>query len=163
RLMVAVETAEGGRLNEERIKLLTGGDRIKARRMREDFWAFEPTHKLIVITNHKPDVRGTDHATWRRLRLTPFTVQYLDPDAPENVGKEIPAKRRINKRLAEQLQAEREGILAWMVRGCLNWQVRGLPTPKVVQQATQQYRDAQDVFGAFMAERCIVSASVRSR
>ena len=94
RLLVAAESAEGGRINEERIKALTGSDPITARRMREDFWQFDPTHKLILVTNHKPEVRGTDHAIWRRLRLVPFAVQFLDPAAPENAGKVIPDNRR---------------------------------------------------------------------
>jgi putative DNA primase/helicase len=161
RLMVATETAAGGRLNEERIKLLTGGDVIKARRMREDYWSFSPTHKLILVTNHKPNVRGTEHAVWRRLRLVPFGVQYLHPAAPENAGKVIPPDRVIDRHLAEKLKAEREGTLAWLVRGCLASQADGLSSPAVVQQATAEYRSSQDMLATFMEERCITNPAVR--
>jgi hypothetical protein len=74
RLVFAVETDEGRRLSESLTKELTGGDTIKARRMREDFWSFKPQHTVVLVTNHKPRVAGTDHAMWRRLTLVPFTT-----------------------------------------------------------------------------------------
>jgi putative DNA primase/helicase len=154
RLLFAVETPQGRRLNEERLKRLTGRDPIDARRCREDWWSFLPTHKLVLVTNHKPVVRGTDHGMWRRLRLVPFTVTFLNPTAPENVGKVIPEDRCADPGLAEALSREREGILAWLVRGCLDWQQYGLTTPAAVQGATAEYRSAEDVVGAFMTECC---------
>jgi putative DNA primase/helicase len=163
RLMVAAETAEGGRINESRLKFLTGGDRIKARRMNENFWEFHPSHKLILITNHKPEVRGTDHAFWRRLRLVPFEVQFLNPKAPENTGKVIPENRRIDPKLSEALRAEREGILAWLVRGCISWQRDGLTVPQAVAKATADYRSTQDVIASFIGECCLESPGVRCR
>lgn len=140
RLVLAIETEAGARLAESLVKELSGGDRVRARRMREDFWEFEPTHKVILCTNHKPKVRGTDYAIWRRLRLVPFRVC-----VPEN---------RQDKQLGAKLRAEAEGILAWIVRGCLEWQKHGLGTAAAVTLATQEYRSEQDVVGAFVAERC---------
>ncbi len=107
RLVVTIETDDGRRLAEGLVKQLTGSDKITARRMREDFWQFDPTHKVLLATNHKPEVRGTDHAIWRRLRLIPFDV--VIPD--EHQDKDLPLK----------LEAERAGILAWAVQGCLAW------------------------------------------
>jgi putative DNA primase/helicase len=155
RLMVAAETGQGRRLNEARVKALTGRDRLKARRMREDFWEFAPTHKLVLVTNHKPEVRGTDHGIWRRLRLVPFNVRFLDPSAPENAGVDIPEHLRIDRSLPEALRAERQGILAWLVRGCIEWQRNGLPCPAAVSAATAEYRTGQDRIGSFVEERCI--------
>src|SRR5262249_40212048 len=76
RLAIAVETNDGARLNEALVKDLTGGDRLTVRRMREDFWSFDPTHKLILCTNHKPRITGRDHAIRRRLRLVPFKRRF---------------------------------------------------------------------------------------
>jgi putative DNA primase/helicase len=87
RLVASVEVEDGRRLAESLVKQLTGGDRIKARRMREDFWEFAPTHKVFLAANHKPVVRGTDHAIWRRIKLVPFDVVI-----PK--GNRIPACRR---------------------------------------------------------------------
>ena len=154
RLMIASETGEGKRLNEERIKMLTGGDRIKARRMRENFWEFSPTHKLIMITNHKPQVRGSDYAIWRRLRLIPFNVRFLNPDDPANKGKDIPKQLRMDKTLGAALRQERPGILNWLVQGCLAWQRDGLPMPESIAVATSEYRSDEDTIGAFIAETC---------
>lgn len=140
RFVVASETEGGCRLAEALVKQLTGGDRITARRMREDFWEFPPTHKLFLATNHKPQVKGTDHGIWRRLLLIPFTATFeggsKDP--------ELPAK----------LLTEAEGILAWAVRGCLAWQKEGLQPPPEVVAATQEYRSQEDVVGRFVTECC---------
>jgi len=149
RLVVAIETNEGRRLDEALTKSLTGGDRIRARRMREDFWEFPPTHKLILACNHKPEIRGTDHATWRRVRLVPFNVVF---DA-EHQDKQLPAK----------LAAEREGILAWAVAGCLEWQRDGLGLPGDVAAATESYRAEQDTVGEFVAQCCEVKPGARVR
>jgi putative DNA primase/helicase len=141
RLVVAIETEEGRRLNETLVKELTGGDRIRARRMREDFWEFEPTHTLIMATNHKPVVRGTDRGIWRRIRLIPFLVTVEG----EAVDKGMPRKLRV----------ERPGILAWCVRGALRWREQGLAEPEAVSEATGTYRREQDVLGAFLAEHTV--------
>jgi len=150
RFVACVETGEGRRLNETIVKELTGGDTIRARRMREDFWEFQPTHKLVVCTNHKPAVRGTDHAIWRRLRLVPFT--------------QIFGGEKQDKSLPEKLRDEAEGILAWSVEGCLRWQRDGLRSPEAVKVATADYRQSQDVVAEFVADACIVQsgATVKS-
>jgi putative DNA primase/helicase len=115
RVAIGVETSSHQVFDEAFLKQLTGGDRIRARRMREDHWEFEPTHKLVLITNHLPKFRQFDYATWRRLHRLRFTVT-------------IPEHER-DPKLVEKLLAEREGILAWMVRGCSEWQRRGLDVP----------------------------------
>jgi putative DNA primase/helicase len=157
RLMVAAETKQGGRLNEERLKALSGSDPVKARRMREDFWEFDPTHKLVVMTNHRPEIRGDDDGIWRRLALWPFTVRYWDADK----GETGPPEFQADKTLPEKLQAEREGILAWLVAGCLDWQRHGMVMPAAVRAATAEYRSAEDQLGAFLAERCTLNSEFR--
>jgi putative DNA primase/helicase len=149
RFVLAIETAEGARINETLIKELTGNDRISARRMREDVWEFNPTHKVFLGTNHKPQVRGTDLAIWRRLKLIPFT--YTMPKADAQLD------------MPERLRAEFPGILAWMVRGCLDWQAHGIAEPESVVVATNQYRDDEDVFGQFISEHCSIGQDYRSR
>lgn len=149
RLVVAIETAEGRRLDEVAVKELTGGDRITARRMREDFWEFTPSHTLLMATNHRPTIRGTDHGIWRRLKLVPFTVKVEGAQADTAMG--------------EKLRAEFPGILAWCVRGCLSWQEIGLQEPESITEATTEYREEQDVIGTFLAERTLVDPSTRSK
>lgn len=141
RLVCCLETPPGRAMDETQMKALTGGDLVTARRMREDFWTFEPTHKLIIATNHKPQVRTTDHGTWRRQKLVPFTVQ-------------IP-KSEQDKQLPHKLAAEFPGILRWAVEGCLAWQREGdLGEPKVVREATEAWREESDSLGAFLAAEC---------
>jgi putative DNA primase/helicase len=119
---------------------LTGGERVRARRMREDFWEFDPTHKLFLVTNHKPTIRGADKGIWRRVKLVPFTVT-------------IPGAKK-DPALPEKLKAELPGILAWAVRGCLEWQRGGLAHPPEVESATAEYRAEMDTVGAFLSECC---------
>mgnify|MGYP003375701289 CR=1 FL=1 len=145
RLVVCQETGEGRRFNETLVKQLTGGDTITARRMHEDFWQFKPTHKLWLSTNHKPEIRGTDFAIWRRIRLIPFNVKFTD-DGPARKDPEMEAK----------LTAELPGILAWAVAGCQDWQRHGLPAPPAVAAATAGYQAEMDVLAAWLGECCIV-------
>ena len=142
RLVATVEVEDGRRFAESLVKQLTGGDRIKARRMREDFWEFKPTHKVFLAANHKPEVRGTDHAIWRRIKLIPFNVT-------------IP-KEEQDPRLPEKLRDEQPGILAWAVRGVLDWQREGLGEPEEVRVATEGYRFETDVLARWINERCIL-------
>lgn len=140
RLVVSSEIEDGRSLAEATVKQLTGSDQIKARYMRQDFFQFTPTHKIFVATNHKPRVRGTDHAIWRRIRLVPFD-QIID-------------KADQDPMLPEILREEAPGILTWMVAGCQLWQNRGLPVPAVIAAATDAYRAEEDRVGAFLAECC---------
>lgn len=141
RFVVFQETQEGQRFDESKVKALTGGDKVKARRMREDFWEFSPTHKLWLGTNHRPNIRGTDTAIWRRIRLVPFSVT-IPPD--ERDGK-----------LADKLRAELPGILQWAVQGCLEWQRKGLQPPREVTEAVEEYRREEDRLQAFIDECCV--------
>lgn len=147
RMVVAMETEEGRRLNESLIKELTGGDRIKARRMREDFWEFDATHKLFLGTNSKPVVRTGGHGTWRRLLLVPFTQRFWKDTDTEKGPEHLKADLTLKEKLAE----ESAGILAWLVRGCLEWlrDGRNLAVPDQVSKATSEYQAEEDVFAPF--------------
>jgi putative DNA primase/helicase len=140
RFAVCQEVEAGAFFAEVTLKQLTGGDLIAARRMREDYWRFRPTHKLWIAGNHKPNVRGTDHAMWRRIRLVPFAVTIAD--------------KAKDPHLPEKLAAELPGILRWAVEGCLEWQRAGLAPPAIVLAATEEYREEQDLIGDFVSERC---------
>ena len=145
RIIVCQETGEGRRFNETLVKQLTGGDGIRARRMHEDFWEFNPTHKLWLSTNHKPEIKGTDYAIWRRIRLIPFNVKFTDDGEP-----------RKNPDMERQLTAELPGILAWAVAGCLDWQRNGLGKAEAVEAATANYQQEMDVLAAWIGECCVV-------
>lgn len=136
RFVASIEVEDGRRLAEGLVKQMTGGDVLKARHMREDFFQFDPTFKLFLSANHKPVIKGTDYAIWRRIRLVPFTVQISDQEK--------------DPRLPEKLKAELPGILAWAVRGCLAWQSEGLQAPAAVVAATAAYREESDLLGAFL-------------
>lgn len=130
RLVVAQETQKGRRWDETKIKALTGGDKITARFMRQDFFDFVPTFKLFICGNHRPRLSGVDEAIRRRLLLVPFVVQ-------------IPPAER-DKDLAAKLRPEWAAILRWCIDGCLEWQRIGLAPPKSVTDATEEYFAEQD-------------------
>lgn len=140
RLVTAVETEEGRRWAESRIKALTGGDRLAARFMRQDFFEFSPQFKLVIAGNHKPGLRSVDEAIRRRFNLVPFTVT-------------IPAAER-DPYLRDRLKAEWSGILQWLVDGCLAWQREGLSPPLAVLEATAAYLEAEDALSVWIEECC---------
>lgn len=151
RFVSAVEAEAGVPLAEALVKQVTGGDIITARFLFREFFEFRPTFKLWLAANHKPNVRGGDHGIWRRIRLVPFTVT-------------IPETER-DPQLTQKLAAELPGILAWAVRGCLDWRANGLGAPAAVMAATASYREEMDAFGGFLDEACVVheAASVTAK
>jgi putative DNA primase/helicase len=159
RLMIAQETDDGRELNEALLKRLSGKDEIKGRRMREDLWAFPPTHKLVMCTNHRPAVKGQDHAIWRRLALVPFDVTFWRADR----GETGPEERRADLDLKDKLLTEKDGILSWMLVGCIDWQRHGMQIPKKVQVATEGYRTEQDSVARFIEDHCVTGPDYRVR
>ncbi len=142
RFVSSIETEEGRRWAESKVKNLTGGDKIAARFMRQDFFEYVPQFKLVIAGNHKPAIRNIDEAMKRRLHLIPFTIT-------------VPPERR-DKHLQQRLLTERDGILAWAVQGCLDWQRLGqLDPPQPVRDATHEYFEAEDALGRWIDERCV--------
>lgn len=143
RLVSASETEEGRAWAESRIKQVTGGDRISARFMRQDFFEFVPQFKLVIVGNHAPVLGNVDEAARRRFNIIPFTQKPATPD----------------RNLEEKLKAEAGQILSWAIAGCIDWQVNGLARPETVTSATADYFDDQDLFGQWIEERCDRDAS----
>ena len=140
RLVSAVETEEGRLWAESKIKTLTGGDRIAARFMRQDFLEYVPQFKLLIAGNHRPSLRTVDEAIRRRFHLIPFTVT-------------IPPEQR-DTTLGDRLKEEWPGILSWAIEGCIEWQEKGLAAPKAVQDATAKYLEAEDGINTWIDECC---------
>lgn len=145
RIVRASEPEEGTKFKEAMIKLITGGEPIMIRRMREEFTEVEPIFKLTISGNHKPNVRGTDDGIWRRLLLVPFDQQ-------------IP-KDQVDKTLPEKLWAERDGILAWLIEGALMYLENGLDEPESVIAATAEFREESDPVRQFLDACCILTGS----
>jgi putative DNA primase/helicase len=151
RFVATVELDEGRRLSEALVKQVSSGDRMTARFLNKNDFEFTPRFKLWMATNHKPTVKGTDFAIWRRIKLIPFNVTI-----PED-------ERDVN--LTEKLLGELPGILAWAIRGCVDYQQKGLKDePPAIKNATTAYRNSMDILGQFLDEctvsgqRCEVSA-----
>jgi P4 family phage/plasmid primase-like protien len=142
RLVVCSEVPPTARFHEQKVKQLTGGDRITARFMRQNYFTFRPSHHLWLLGNHEPRVEAGGESFWRRMRKIPFIHT-----VPED--KKIPD-------LAERLVAE-EGpaILAWIIAGARD-QVGGLNEPDTVLAATMAYAKEEDQIGRFIADRVII-------
>ncbi|MFF3606857.1 phage/plasmid primase, P4 family [Streptomyces sp. NPDC002463] len=143
RLIVCSELKPNDKFDEARVRLLTGGDRIKARRMRQDYFSFTPTHHLWLLGNHHPEVSTGGFAFWRRIRLLPFT-------------RTVAAHRRIDNLAFELVRDEGPGILHWLVEGAQRYlRTRDpLEGPARVRIATTAYAATEDHIGRFLAERC---------
>jgi putative DNA primase/helicase len=139
RLVTAVETQESQTLNEAKVKLLTGGDPVVCRFLYQEYFEYYPEFKLWLACNHKPRIRGADAAIWDRVKLIPFNARFEG--------------QADDKNLFLKLKDEAEGILAWMVEGCQEWQDEGqLEDCPTVKEASRDYRQ-EDVFQVFIDER----------
>ncbi|MEK3975530.1 phage/plasmid primase, P4 family [Psychrobacillus sp. FSL K6-1267] len=143
RFVSAIESEEGQQLSESLVKQITGGERISARFLRQEFFEFTPEFKVFFTTNHKPIVKGIDEGIWRRIKLIPFSVT-------------IP-KESIDKKLPEKLSLEAAGILNWMIEGCLKWQKSGLNNPTSISLATDKYKEDMDIIEPFVFEKCFLN------
>ncbi|MEN9815514.1 MAG: hypothetical protein RLZZ412_1496 [Verrucomicrobiota bacterium] len=154
RMVTAHETSDGVTLREGFVKRVTGGDRIVARQLYGDPFEFQPTHKLQLLTNSRPVVRGQDHGIWRRVRLVPYLVRF---GTPEDVAAGH-ARAVRDLALAERLATPemRSEVLGWLVRGAVEWATTGLREPTVVLEASEAYRREQDRVGTFVHECCEV-------
>jgi len=142
RLTIVSETEDSMRLSSAKVKSLTGGDQQNGALKGKDAFTWTPTHLLLLVTNPKPKADAADLALWSRVNLVPWTVFI----AEENRDPQLPLK----------LQAEAAGILAWIIRGCLDYQHQGLNPPKVIRDQTAEYRAGEDQIGRFLVEAGIV-------
>jgi putative DNA primase/helicase len=149
RVAFASETDEGCRVSASRVKWMTGGDELSGRNPHDKYEiTWTPTHSLFLMTNHKPNAPPDDFAFWQRMHLVPFKLSFIKR-APKR-DNERPADPDLENRLI----AESSGILAWLVRGCLQWQKIGLDPPPQVLKANQQYQADEDNVGAFIDHCC---------
>ncbi len=155
RMVSAIEVAAGKKMSESLVKELTGQDEVTARFLYKEFFTFAPIFKLWLACNHIPEIRGQDDGIWRRVRNIPFKIQFQDEDHPTGPYK--------NRDLPDQLRTELEGILAWLVRGCADWNKYGLSMPAVVMKSTANLRKDMDPLDGFFSECCVTGKNVRSQ
>lgn len=148
RIALASETDEGRRFSASKAKWFSSGDTLTGRNLYDKYeTTFEPTHLLCLLTNHLPHAPGDDFAFWQRIHLVPFKMKFVDNPKADD-------ERPKDKDLSEKLKAEASGILAWLVRGCIEWQQQGLNPPKGVRAATEEYRFNEDLLGEFLEACC---------
>lgn len=144
RLAQMNELPEGERWDDARLKEITSREPIAAVRMYHGAFDFLPTHKLIVRGNNKPIIKDDSHGTWRRMVLCGFERKYEEHEKNPKLS-------------AELVRDEGEGVLAWLVAGCLEWQRQGMAVPAKVKALTATYKADSDVFGQWLAECCDTS------
>jgi len=148
RLVTAVESEYDHYLAEQVVKQITGGDTVTARYLYSEHFEFRPQFKLFLATSHRPKVRGSDQAIWRRIILIPFIVAIPEQDQ--------------DKDLQRKLREEAPGILAWAMAGLASWRESGLQPPVAITRATNEYRSEQDELQHFIDEQCVLDPSART-
>lgn len=146
RFVVSIEVDEGKKLAEGLVKLLTGGDTVRARFLYQESFEYVPQFKLWLAANHAPRVRHDDSAMWRRILRIPF--EHVIPQARRDPS----VKARL-----KDVEESSPAILAWAVEGCLRWQEDGLGVPGVVEEATERYRLDMDPLRDFIADCCVLA------
>ena len=142
RLVTASETEEGRAWKEATVKDVTGGTPITARFMRKDAFTFLPKFKLLMAGNYQPQLRSVTPAMRRRVLMVPFTTTppRADPDLEAKLIEELPQ------------------IMAWAIRGCLEWQEEGLSSPEAITAASNTYFEEQDQFQEWLDKSCELAA-----
>ena len=140
RLVTMMELSQREYMDSSRLKSVVGGDRIMAARKYENQIAFTTQAKIFMPCNAKPRLNDDDAGAWRRLALIEFPAAFLTDDV------------RIRE-LPERLKHESAGILAWAVRGCLEWQRGGLQVPEVCRNAVNEYRHEENYVARFVEDR----------
>lgn len=149
RMVLMSETEADAQWAEARIKMVTGGEKLRANFMYKDLFEFTPQFKLLVGTNHRPALGEVGEAMRRRLHLIPFNVT-------------IPEDQR-DPDLADKLKLEANGILGWMLAGCHDLQrLGGLRPPPCVSSAVEEYFSTEDRFGQWIEECCDVGVACRA-
>lgn len=146
RLVTGSEANADQRLADGLVKQITGDEPIVARFLFKEFIEFRPSFKIWLATNQLPHMNGNDSAIWRRLRIIPFNRNFTVEEQ--------------DRELSKKLEVEKSGILAWIVRGAMDWYENGLQTPKAVAEATAGYRSEMDTVSQFIEERCEVASDV---
>lgn len=154
RIAIVSETNHDQSFNTAQVKLLTGGGKIAARPMYGSMVEFEPTHTLFLMTNNKPRTSVDDFAFWERVKLIEFNQCFVDNPNPFRRN-----EHKKNPHLWTELESELSGILAWLVRGCLEYQQHGLAEPTQIRESVAQYRTEEDELGLFIAECCMTEAA----
>ena len=145
RFVTVIETEDGKRLAEARVKSVTGQDPITCRFLHHEFFTYRPTYKIWLAMNHLPAIRGTDKGIWRRIQLIPFNQDFSGSE---------------DKTLATTLHSELDGILQWALEGLRQWWQRGLDTPSIVTQATAKYRTESDQVGRWISDAMVQVSNV---
>jgi putative DNA primase/helicase len=139
------ESGENDALKVSLVKMITGGDTITVKFMRQDSFNYRPKFKVWIRTNHKPRVNETTDPIWRRIVLIPFLHQI-----PEE-------KIRTRQEVDYDIMAEAPGVLAWAVRGARQYLENGLQMPDIVNEAVDRYRTENDPIGMFIREQCTLN------
>ena len=156
RLVFASETDDGHKFNAAIVKKLTGKDELQGRNPNDKYFTFfDPTHKLILMTNTPPAAPSHDKAFWERVHLINFPISFVNREPQDDT------ERRAILNLDTQVKKEAPGILAWLVRGCLLWQKYGIDPPKQVTEATMRYRRNEDILADYIEECCLREAGAK--
>lgn len=147
RLATIEELPKNAPLKEDLIKALTGGTKMTARFLQKDIFEFEPVFTPIMSGNTKPMISGSDYGIWRRVLIVHWSVT-----VPEG-------ERLVPSILAAKLDAERSGILNWLIVGVVSYLRDGLTPfiPAAVREFTEEYRTERDNIGSFH-DQCISPA-----
>lgn len=149
RLVTAAEVERNRRWSSVRLKALTGGDRLTARFMRQDYFDFNPTFKICISGNAIPSLAYIDEAVRRRLLIVP--MDWVIPEAERNLN------------LSDELEPELGGVLQWLIDGCRDWDADGLQPPAVITEASESYFASEDNIAMWIAESCSMGPEITGR
>jgi len=153
RFAIFSEINKGRKIDASKVKNLSGRDSISCRRLFSNVdLNITPTHTMFIQTNYKPEAPSDDDGLWKRNILIPFNAEFVEDP-------KLPHQRKLDPEFKDKLISEKEGILAWLVEGCLEYQEHGLNIPGIVKEETENYRKENDGIAVFLEERCVIDSA----
>jgi P4 family phage/plasmid primase-like protien len=128
------------------MKELTGNDKIQARALYGAPVEFYPQFKTLLACNKLPEIPSTDGGTWRRIRVVPFEMSFVDTPVE-------PHERKKDPDLRKNMETWHQAFMSILVKYNELFKQDGNSEPSKVTEQTNQYQQKSDFVLEYLTDR----------
>ena len=145
RFVTMSESNEYGKMDEEKIKQLTGGEEISARALYQSAITFKPQFTLWLSCNDLPLVTDKSLFASERIKVIEFNRHFSPQEQDTHLKDELTTMEAMS------------GIFMWLVRGYIRYKEHGLVMSEELTQVVRNYERDNDLVLQFLESRCVQS------